>query len=117
MKWTIDEWKSGKWKEGTSKEYDIINRKATPERIKELSDLKGISEEMAIKYFNKKCKCGKKMNPGELAMFYKTYGRYEREVDDRELLCKKCFCEDQNITKKEYNTMYINFTNNGCNLF
>jgi phosphoadenosine phosphosulfate reductase len=58
------------------------------------------------------------MNPGELAMFYKMYGRHEFvEDDNRELLCKKCLCEDQGITSKEYTAKSIEFMNSGCNLF
>lgn len=117
LKWTLEEWKNGRWKTGISKEYEIINRKKTPERVKELAGLKGISEEMAAKFFDKTCKCGKKMNPGELAMFYKIYGRYEDTVDNRDLLCKKCLCKDQGITSKEYTAKSIEFMNSGCNLF
>lgn len=118
FKWTLDEWLNGKWKTGRSKEYDIINSKPTKENIKVLAELKGLSENMAKKYFQKKCKCGKKMNPTELAMFYKTFGRFEDiENDTRELLCKKCFCENQGITKKEYSKLAIKYIDEGCNLF
>lgn len=118
FKWTLDEWQQGKWKTGHSKEFEIIYNKPTKENVKTLAEIKGISEQMAKKYFNKKCKCGKKMNPTELAMFYKTFGRYENiEEDNRELLCRKCFCEKQNITKDEYNKLAMKYTDEGCNLF
>jgi 3'-phosphoadenosine 5'-phosphosulfate sulfotransferase (PAPS reductase)/FAD synthetase len=118
LKWTLEEWQQGYWKQGKSKEYNLISKKPTKERIKELATLKDISENMAEKYFNKKCKCGKKMNPTELAMFYKYYGRYEEMVDDpRELLCKKCFCDDMDIAGKKYNYLAILHLESGCKLF
>lgn len=118
LKWSIGEWINGKWKTGTSKEQEIIQKTATDARIKELAEIKGISEAMAKKFFNKKCKCGKKMNPTELAMFYKLYGRFEDvEVDDRELLCKKCLCKNEGMTGKEYQQNVIRFMEFGCNLF
>jgi phosphoadenosine phosphosulfate reductase len=118
LKWTFEEYRNGKWKAGTSKIQELIQSKPTSERLKEVAELQGISENMAEKYFNKKCKCGKKMNPNELAMFYKTYGRYEDVKDDqRELLCKKCFCKENNITEKEYTQKSIEFRDNGCKLF
>jgi phosphoadenosine phosphosulfate reductase len=87
LKWTLDDWKQGRWKEAKSKEYKV-------------------------------CKCGKKMNPSELAMFYKTYGRYENvEKDDRVVLCKKCFCLNENINVKEYANKYREYRDGGCELF
>jgi 3'-phosphoadenosine 5'-phosphosulfate sulfotransferase (PAPS reductase)/FAD synthetase len=118
LKWTLQEYINGKWKTGISKEYELINKSPTKERIKELADIKGISENMAAKYFNKRCKCGKKMNPTELAMFYKTYGRYEDcSHDNRELLCKKCYCELNKITSKEYSKKSVEYREGGCKLF
>lgn len=118
LKWTLKEYQSGKWKTGISKEYEIINSKKTNEKIKELADIKGISCEMAEKYWNKNCKkCDKKLNPDEIAMFYKLYGRYENKEDNRKLLCKKCLCEDLKISQKEYTEKVKEFRNSGCNLF
>ena len=54
LKWDLLEWcEGGRWKSATSKESELTTKKATPERIKELAELKGISEEMAVKYFKK----------------------------------------------------------------
>ena len=53
LKWTLEEWKNGKWKLGISKEQGIIQNKPTKERVKELAEIKGISEELALKYFQK----------------------------------------------------------------
>lgn len=112
LKWSLEEWKSGKWKQGTSKEQEIIHRKATPERIKELAEIKGINKEMAEKYFNQVCDCGKKLNPAELAMSFKFYGRNSSKLE-----CKKCFCENNSISGKEYAQKVREFSESGCNLF
>ena len=118
LKWNKQEYSEfGRWKTGLSKETEITSRKANPERIKELAELKGVSEEVAEKYFSKKCSCGKKLNPDEIAMFLKLYGRYEGYEDDRQYLCKNCLCKEYGITKKEYAEMVHNFRNKGCELF
>lgn len=118
LKWTLLEWQSGKWKNGTSKENDLISKKKTTERVKELANIKNISYEMAEKFFdNKVCSCGAKLNPTELGMFYKIYGRQENEIDNRTPLCKKCLCEELNIAPKEYAQKAIDFRNEGCDLF
>lgn len=118
LKWDELEWcEGGKWKNATSKEYELTTKKATPERIKELAELKDITEEMAAKYFKRKCSCGKKLNPTEIAMYLKFNGRYEGVEDNRQYLCKKCLCDQLNMTTKEYKEKMIEFTESGCNLF
>lgn len=121
LKWSLDEYgQGGKWRVGLSKEHELISKKKTKERIKELANLKGISENMAEKYWNKKCSCGKKLNPDEIAMNYKLFGRYEdidASKDDRELLCKECMCKKLGITSKEYSEKVQEFRSSGCNLF
>lgn len=117
LKWTLEEWQLGQWKQGKSKEYWLINKKETPERVKELADMKGISEEMARKYFNRNCACGKALNPTELSMYYKTFGRFEEQEDNRTPLCKKCYCKELHITAKQYTEKVVENTTNGCNLF
>ena len=118
LKWTREEWcEGGRWKNATSKEYELTIKSPTEERVKELAELKGISENLARKYFKKECKCGKKLNPSEVAMFLKIYGRYENVEDNRTYLCKKCLCEKLNITSKEYKQMMIDFVDQGCELF
>ena len=114
LKWTLDEWIQGRWKEGISKEQSIIKNKPTKENIKELAEVKGISEELAAKYFKKQCNCGKNLNPTEVAMNLKMYGR---NIDTTKMECKKCFCKNNNINSKEYGEMMIRFTEQGCNLF
>lgn len=118
LKWTKDEWvKGGKWKQSQSREYELITKKMTDERVKELAKLKNISEEMAKKYWNKKCSCDKTLNPTEVAMFLKVFGRYEDVDDNRIYMCKKCLCKKLGINQKEYKEMMIQFMNEGCNLF
>lgn len=117
LKWTREEWINGKWKQGMSKEYELTQLKPTKERIEEVAKIKGISKNMAKKYFQKKCVCGKKLNPDEIAMFLKLNGRYENVEDDRDYLCKKCLCEKLNITPKEYQEQVHSFRNQGCTLF
>lgn len=117
LKWTFDEWSSGRWKRALSKEYYIIGNKPTKERVKELSELKGISEEMAEKYFQKVCSCGKKCSPTEIAMFYKTQGRFEGKEDNRTVLCQKCLCELMGWEKDKYRQMATDYRDDGCQLF
>lgn len=118
LKWTKHEYcELGKWKQSTSKESEYITKKATPERIKALAELKGCSEEMAIKYFKQECKCGKKLNPDEIAMYLKIYGRYEGQEDNRTYLCKSCLCKEIGIDKNTYAEKVKEFRNQGCNLF
>ncbi|MFL8710790.1 phosphoadenosine phosphosulfate reductase family protein [Clostridioides sp. GD02377] len=119
LKWSLAEWcNGGRWKKAVSKEFELTSKKATQSRIKELSKLKNISEDIAIKYFNKKCSCGKKLNPTEIAMFLKLTGVYEKSNDNnREYLCKKCLCDFLNITTKEYKNIAIKYSEDRCNLF
>ena len=114
LKWTIEEWVNGKWKQGTSVEQELIQKKGTMENIKKLSEIKGINEDVAEKYFKRKCRCGKKLNPDEIALSLKVYGR---NMDLSQLECKKCFCKTNNLVKKEYFNMINEFRNSGCDLF
>lgn len=117
LKWTLEEWKNGKWKLGISKELELIHLKPTNERVKKLAEIKGIPEALARKYFQKKCTCNKTLNPDEIAMFLKLNGRYENVDDSRQYLCKKCLCKEKGISEAEYKQLVIGFRNQGCNLF
>ena len=121
LKWSYEEYsEGGKWRVGMSKEYEILSKKKTKDRIKELAELKGISEAMAEKYWDKKCDCGKKLNPDEIAMNYKLFGRYEdisANEDNRQLYCKECMCKKLGITSKEYSEKVMEFRLQGCELF
>ena len=118
LKWSLEEWQQGKWKEGKSKVYFITKSKMTDDKVKEVAIIQNISEGMAKKYWKNTCSCGKHLNPTEIAMYLKLYGRYEYiEEDERTYLCKKCLCNDQDIKAKEYTEMTIKFLDQGCNLF
>lgn len=112
LKWTEEEWLSGRWKTAMSKESEIVS-KYTPERVKELAQLKGISEELAQKYFKKKCtSCNNSVNPTDTAMSLKFFGRNTKDV-----YCKKCFKEHMNITDEEYEDFLYGFYSQDCALF
>lgn len=112
LKWTEGEWLAGRWKTAMSKEADIVS-KYTPDRVKELAELKGISEELAEKYFKKKCdKCNDSVNPTDTAMSLKFFGRNSNTV-----YCKKCFKEGTNFTEEQYEDLLYSFYDQDCALF
>lgn len=118
LKWTKEEYiNEGKWKSSTSKLYDYITRKPTNERVKEVANILGVSEDISKKYFKQTCECSKKLNPDEIAMFLKIFGRYEDKADDRKHLCKSCLCEKMGWTKDQYAEKVREFRDSGCNLF
>lgn len=118
LKWTKEEYiQFGKWKQSTSKLYEYITKNPTQERIEIVSEILGISNNMAQRYFKQNCSCGKKLNPDEIAMFLKLNGRYEGVEDNRTYLCKNCLCEQFSISKDRYSEMVREFRNQGCNLF
>lgn len=115
FKYSFYEWVNHKWKSGTSKEYEIIQLKPTKERVEELAKLKNVSEEIAEKYFRNTCaECEKKLNPNEVGMNLKYFGR---QFPIERMICKKCFCKKMGINSKEYNKQIIEFRDSGCNLF
>lgn len=116
--YTEDEYVNGKWKTGKSQSLHYLNRKPTKENIQAFADYKGLSFEMAAKFWNRICgECGKKLNPTEISMYYKINGRREGEEDNRKPVCKKCFCKHNNISDKDYFTMAREFKESGCDLF
>lgn len=115
FKWTFEEFKNGKWKAGVSKEQEIIHKKPTKERIKQLAELKGCSEEIAEKYFNKSCcQCEKKLNSNEVGMNLKMFGR---DFNLNKMLCKKCMCEKLGWKPKQFDKEVLTFRQSGCTLF
>lgn len=138
LKYTKNEFiNQGKWKSGCGKEQEIIMSKPTDEKIALLSELKGCSKDIAKKYFNKQCSCGKKLNAEEVGMYLKYFGRYEnsesintfqaqlslfdeakdKTVDSRNYLCKNCFCKTLDIKTNQYEEKVRYFRDTGCNLF
>lgn len=100
------------WKNFNSLESKILNRKINDDDIEYLAYIKGCSEEVAKNFYNKKCKCGKKLNPKEIAMHFKINGNTNDDC-----LCKKCLCKTLNMSEKEYTNLAITFMNQGCSLF
>lgn len=118
LKWSKNEYiQEGKWKSSTSKAQEYITKKPTKERVKFIADLYNIPEDVSIKYFKQNCGCGKKLNPDEVAMFLKLFGRYEGVDDNRTYLCKNCLCKTMGITKDIYSEKVKEFRSSGCNLF
>ena len=116
--YTEQEYINGIWKHQKSKSLTYLNKKPTDENIQAFADYKGLSFEMAKKFWNRICgECGKKMNPTEISMFYKIDGRKENEEDNRKPICKKCFCKKNNLTDRQYFQMAKEFKDSGCNLF
>ena len=116
LHWTLKEWQDGKWKLGGSKEGELIRLKGTPERIQQVADIKGVTYEIAEKYFKKKCHvCGKSIgNPDIISMNLKMIGR---EMDLDKLMCKKHLCEFLEINQKQYTEKVVQFRNSECDLF
>lgn len=116
--YTIQEYINGIWKRPSHKSLEFLNKKPTPKNIHKFAEYKGLSDEMAAKFWDKHCKiCGKKLTPIEMSMFYKLHGTKEGEPDDRELTCGNCFCKSSGLTKKQYYEMAIGFKESGCKLF
>lgn len=116
--WTEKEWANGVWKTPMYKNQYLLKKLPTDENVKLYADIKGLSYDMAKKYFNRVCgKCEKPMKENEIAMFFKLFGRYENQVDNRDVLCKKCVCEQLGITKTKYEEKNMEFIEQGCNLF
>ena len=114
LKWDIYEYVyDGHWKNFSSLEAKILNRKQNDNDIEYLAYLKGCSEDVARKFYNKECECGKKLNPKETGMYFKTIGMHECNY----CLCKNCLCEKLCIDKREYNKIAMQYMNEGCNLF
>lgn len=113
LKWDEIEYiYGGHWKNFSSLEAQILNRKPNDNNIEYLAYLKGCSYDVAKSFYNKKCKCGKKLNPKETAMSFKFGNR-----NDDNCLCKKCLCNSLNINEEEYSDFARTFIEQGCTLF
>lgn len=112
-----DEFVHGAWKNPSHKISKIINSGRSDKNIKLVSEIMGLSENMAEKYFRRKCECGDKLTPLQIGMFYKTFGRFENQEDSRIPMCQKCVCQAIGITKQEYYRRILEYKQGGCNLF
>lgn len=111
LKWTLEEWLNGKWKQGMSKEQELV-KKHTPENVKKFAEFKNIPIDVAEKYFIKKCvDCNKKVNPTDTAMSLKFIGRKQSSI-----YCEKCFKNKLNLSTKEYKEM-LYMAREDCDLF
>lgn len=116
LKWNFDEYSNGgKWKSGISKEGELISKKATEERIKELAKIKGIDYKVAEKFFDKKCKiCGKKLNPTETAINIKMLGD---NTSTSNFMCKKHLIKHFELTREDYSKIVKLYIEQNCPLF
>ena len=109
---------NGVWKRPENKEMIYIRRQPTSKNIHALAEYKGISDEMAAKYWERTCsRCGKNITPIANSMFFKLFGRLEGQDDNRGRLCQKCICEEFGWTAEEYFEKAMEFKNEGCDLF
>lgn len=116
--YTVEEYINGKWKTPLSKDFEFLNKKPTPVNIHNFAEYKGLSDEMAEKFWSRECGlCGKQCSPVAMSMFYRVYGRKEGESDNRKPICTSCFCKQNNITKKQFYIMASKFKEEGCTLF
>lgn len=116
--YTVEEYINGKWKTPLSKDFEFLNKKTTPVNIHNFAEYKGLSDEMAEKFWSRECGlCGKQCSPVAMSMFYRVYGRKEGESDNRKPICTSCFCKQNNITKKQFYIMASKFKEEGCTLF
>ena len=116
FKWSLEEFVSKWWKTGTSKVYELTRKSPNEKNVKELMKILNLdNEETAKKYFNQKCcECNKNLNPTDIAMNLKLFGR---NIDMNKAKCKKCICKELGIKGKEYTTKAREFREGGCNLF
>lgn len=99
--WTEKEWANGVWKTPMYKNQYLLKKLPTDENVKLYADIKGLSYDMAKKYFNRVCgKCEKPMKENEIAMFFKLFGRYENQVDNRDVLCKNVYVNNLVLQKQ-----------------
>lgn len=103
---TIQEYLDGAWKHG------IHRSEPTEEVIKEFIEYTGLYQDIATKYFNKNCGCGKKIKKDEIGLTMKLYGRKISVF-----FCYDCLVKTFELSKKELKQMVKEFKVSGCNLF
>jgi len=103
---TIQEYLNGAWKHG------VHRSEPTDEVEDEFMEYTGLDYDIAIKYFNNICGCGKKVKKDEVALTMKLYGR-QVSVS----LCYDCLAKAFEVTKKDLKQMVKDFKIQGCNLF
>ena len=100
---TLDEFLKGAWRAG------VVREIPTQEVIDEFAKHRGITLELAQKYFKtNKCNCGKRLSKDVIALNMKLYGR-----DTNSRKCLKCLDKP----KEELEKMIQDFKDMNCNLF
>lgn len=112
---TLEEYLQGAWTGG------LLRKEPNKEVIQEFADYKGITYEVAVKYFDKYCANGCKSRTGKLlklkdkntlAMNLKLLGR-----NTEKFMCKKCLMEYLGITQEQWDKYIEDFKRAGCELF
>lgn len=103
---SIEEYLKGAWK-GV-----LFRKEPTKEVIVEFAKYKNLNYEVAEKYFNKKCSCGKKITINDAALSMKFFGRKINTF-----ICIDCMSKIQGVTKKELLEKIEDFKQQGCDLF
>lgn len=115
MNCTLKEYLQVAWNGG------VFRKEPTPEVIQEFADYKGITYEVAEKYFVRYCMNGCKNKRGNilavkdldvLAMNMKMFGR-----NINQFKCKKCLMKEFGWTKEDWNNRVEEFKKMGCDLF
>jgi len=95
------------WNGGT------LRKEPTKEVIEQYAERNGLDINIAEKYFNHTCECGKRIKSKEvLAMNMKFHGR-----NVNKFFCKKCLIKELNLSKEEWNNNVERFKQQGCELF
>ena len=103
---TLQEFINGAWKGGK------VRSEPTSEVIKEFAEYKGISTELASKYFNQKCSCGANINDIAVGLNMKYNGR-----NTKEFRCLKCLAKEFGKTQKQLKEIARQLKIGGCELF
>lgn len=90
----------------------VYREEPTEEVIAEFAEHKGIDIEIARKYFNKVCHCGKKVKKDEVALSMKYFGR-----NTTKFMCYKHLSESLGVSRKELKERVQDFKRDGCSLF
>ena len=105
-------------KEKIEKRESIIRQGLSQRNVEKLREEMDLPLNMAKRYFNRKCECGKELEVYEVGMFLRYCGRYNNvENDDRDYLCKVCFCDRMDLKHSEYWEKIYENMEGGCNLF
>lgn len=112
---TLDEYLQGAWTGG------LLRPEPTKEVIQEFADYKGITYDVAEKYFEKYCVNGCKSirakplkikDKNTIAMNLKLLGR-----NTDKFMCKKCLMKFLDIGQEQWNKYIEDFKQEGCKLF